>query len=389
MFLMKTALAVVFGIFGCLASMAESTPSRSGEQIVVTVNGTPICEEEVEKEADNRIDAQKVRDAPRGLVFEESARAALRDALRNVVIHALVERALIAGQLQSDGIEITDAEVDARFTEKAKAAGQSAAEAIAEIEGQGRMLERIKERIRWNELGVERLYTLHDLDKDELTVEEAEKIYYEYPAEFDRPERRRVSHILVRVSPEDSVEQKLAARRRADSLRERLNAPEDFATLAQEYSEDAATKAVGGDRGWSTRGIIVPPYDDPFGNAAFALKDVGDLSPVVESRDGYHIIRLTGLENARRLAFDEVKEQLIADFRYREIGKFWEEFGEQLRRQAKIEYSPQELEKRKDQSRRQAELNQEIERRIAAERARQESENAPASASGPSRSLAH
>jgi peptidyl-prolyl cis-trans isomerase C len=366
------------------AAVGQAVADSEGGRVVVTVNGTPIHERQVLDEADNRINARKVHDAARGLEFEESARTVVREAMRDEVVHALIERVLIAEQLQADGIQITDAEVDARFAAKAKAAGQTFEEALAEIKEQGRELEHIKERMRWNELGVEKLYAAHDRDQSVLSEEEAEKIYREYPAEFDRPERRRVSHILIRADSEDSGETKKAARQKAEALLKRIRAGESFADVAKEHSEDTATKARGGDRGWSPRGIILTPNDDPFGNAAFALKSIGEMSDVVESRDGYHIIQLTGLEKARRLPFSEVKEQLIDDFRHREIGSFWEEFGENLRKQARVEYSRDELARQKERSRRQQEFNLEMEKRIAAEKARQEEENAAASVSAPS-----
>jgi parvulin-like peptidyl-prolyl isomerase len=349
---------------------------RQFDKAVVIVNGTPIRESQIVAEADNRINVNKVRDAAKGLIFEESAREAMRAALREEIIHSLAERVLIADQLNADGIKITDAEVDARFAEKAQTLGQTAAEAEHQVVKQERKLADVKARIRWNELGVEKLYAAHATDKMVLTEKEAHKIYSEYPAEFDRPETRRVSHLLVRANSEDSTEKKQAARAKAESLLMRIRAGEDFAALARQLSEDEASKTRGGDRGWSTRGIIFSEADDPFGNVAFAMKHVGQVSDVVETRDGYHIIKLTDLKEARRLPFEEVKDQLIADFRHREIGAFWDRFGGRLWAKARIEYSPDELDRRAERKRQQQKLNEEMERLIARERAKQQARNA-------------
>jgi parvulin-like peptidyl-prolyl isomerase len=200
---MKLAPILCCLLFASPVAVGQSERSEE-RRIAVTVNGTPILERQIIEELDNRINAQKVRDAAKGLIFEESARDAVRDAMREEVVHALSERVLIADQLKIDGIEVTDAEIDARFAEKAKTAGQTVAGAMQEIAGQGRDLKHIKERIRWNELGVEKLYAAHDRDQSVLSEEEAENIYREYPAEFDRPEKRRVSHILIRANPDDS-----------------------------------------------------------------------------------------------------------------------------------------------------------------------------------------
>jgi parvulin-like peptidyl-prolyl isomerase len=351
-------------------------PILAGEdgRVVVTVNGIGILEQQVVDEADNRIDIQKTRDAARGLIFEESARDSVRDAMREEVIHALIERRLIADQLNSQGLDVTDPEVEARFAKKAKAAGQTLSEAAQEIASQGRKLLCVQERIRWNEIGVEKLYYANDQDQQVLTEAAARKLYDEYPAEFDQPELRRVSHILVRTKLEDSQERKTRAHERAQALLARVRAAEDFARVAAEHSEDIATKAVGGDRGWSSRGIILTPHDDPFGNVAFAMKKIGDVSDVVETRDGYHIIKLTGLKPAGRLPFEEVKQKMIDDFYYREVGNFWSEFEEQLMKTARIEYSAEELAARKTRQSRQEKFNREMEERIAAEKANQQSE---------------
>jgi peptidyl-prolyl cis-trans isomerase C len=193
------------------AQPAEQGEQPQGDAVVVTVNGAAIRDDQVIAEVDNRINVNKVRDAAKGLVFEESARPVMRDALRAEVVHALIERALIAGQLRADRIEITDAEVDARFAEKAGKAGQTPQQAEQQIKSQGRTLSDVKQRIRWNELGIEKLYAKHVTDKKDLSEADALKMYTEYPAEFDRPETRRVSHILIRANPDDSDQLKNSA----------------------------------------------------------------------------------------------------------------------------------------------------------------------------------
>jgi peptidyl-prolyl cis-trans isomerase C len=359
-------LAVITTGLSCPSAMTAEV-----DRVVVTVNGSSILEQHVIDEADNRINMQKTRDVARGLIFEESAREDVRDAMRDEVIHALIERRLIADQLKSQDLEVTDAEVESRFVEKVESAGQTLAEAIQQIQAQGRTLHCVNERIRWNEIGVEKLYYANDQDQQVLTEAAARKLYDEYPAEFDQPELRRVSHILIRADLEDSPDKKALAEAKARALLARVQAGEDFARVAAEHSEDIATKTDGGDRGWSSRGIILTPHDDPFGNVAFAMKKIGGVSDVVETRDGYHIIKLTGLKPAGRLPFDAVKQKMIADFHYREVGNFWHEFGKGLWKKARIEYTAEELAARKTRQARQEKFNQEIEERIAREKSRQ------------------
>ncbi len=361
---------------------AAAAPAEPNE-LVVSVNGDPILQQQVVDEADDRINANSAREAAHGLTLDESARDVARDQMRAEAIHALIERLLIAQQLAADHVEITDVDVDAHFREMAAARGQTPEEAEQQILAQRRTLRAIKERIRWNTLGVQRLYALHANEKKVLTEAEARELYDKYPAEFDQPERRRVSHILMRVAADASAADREAARARAQALVARIRAGEDFAELAAAHSEDEATRDRGGDRGYSTRGVIMGPDSDPFGNVAFAMQTVGDASDVVATTDGYHIIKLTGHEPARRLAFDEVKQRLIDDFRFREIGRFWEDFGGKLHASARVEWSPAEAARRVAAEARQRAFNAEVERLIAKEKrnAVEPSDETPASKS--------
>jgi peptidyl-prolyl cis-trans isomerase SurA len=113
----------------------------------------------------------------------------------------------------------------------------------------------------------------------------------------------RASHILIRVqgeTPADSA----AARETIEGLRARILAGEDFATLARQYSDDVASGRRGGDLGFFGVGRMVKPFND----AAFALENVGDVSDVVLTPFGYHLIRLE--ERAALPTYEEAYEEL-------------------------------------------------------------------------------
>lgn len=357
----SACLAAAVFLSGCHTPVAP-------DEVVVTVNGEPILHQQVVAEADARINANIIRDANRGLVFQESARKNLRDVLREDVLNTLIERRLIVQQLQADQLQITDAEVDAQFQRRVADMGQTREEAEKEIVEQGKTVALVKERLRWHTVGIAKLYETHAADKKSMSEAEARQIYTDYPREFDRPEQRRVSHILVSAAPTSLETVRRAAREKAETLLARLHNGADFAALAREYSEDDASKDRGGDRGFSPRGVVLQPEDDPFGSAAFVLEKVGDLSGVVASRDGFHIILLTGLKPARRLSWEEAHDFLLADFRHREIGNFWEHYGGKLRTDAKIEWMPRELTRRAEAKRRQEKINMQVEQMIARER---------------------
>lgn len=129
--------------------------------------------------------------------------------------------------------------------------------------------------------------------------------YYEtHPQQFVIPEKVDVAHILIRThnrTPEQ-------AKALAEKIRTELLAGADFTKLEKKYSEDKVAQGRDGDLGWFQRGQMVKPFE----NAAFALKKVGDISPVVKTQFGYHIIKLLGRHAAGQKTFSEVKQQLIA-----------------------------------------------------------------------------
>jgi peptidyl-prolyl cis-trans isomerase D len=120
----------------------------------------------------------------------------------------------------------------------------------------------------------------------------------EVDAEYERQKHRytglekqvRARHILIKVASDANEATKAAAKAKAEAARARALKGEDFAKLARALSEDTGSAAQGGDLGYNTRGKMVAPFDD----AQFALKP-GELSGVVESRFGYHVIKVEGV----------------------------------------------------------------------------------------------
>lgn len=132
----------------------------------------------------------------------------------------------------------------------------------------------------------------------------ARSIYRARPERFKQGERVQVRHILIAgVVPE--------SRAQAQQLLEELKAGADFAAAARERSADKASGAKGGDLGLFEAGKMVPEFD----SAAFALAKPGDLSEVVESKFGYHILQLQQRVPAGQKPFDEVREELMREVR--------------------------------------------------------------------------
>lgn len=139
-------------------------------------------------------------------------------------------------------------------------------------------------------------------------------------------EQRRVSHILITADASDSAEHKAAARKKADDLRtQALAKPADFAKLAREHSQDPGSAAQGGDLGFFARGAMVAAFED----AAFALKE-GEISPVVETEFGYHILHLAAIKAAAVPSFESMRADIERTLREELAQRKFAEVAEQF-----------------------------------------------------------
>ena len=138
----------------------------------------------------------------------------------------------------------------------------------------------------------------------EVSDADVQKYYDEHVAEYEKPEQVHARHILFRIAPNATDEEKAAVHKRAEEVLPKVKAGEDFAALAKQYSEDSSA-AEGGDLGSFTRGKMVAPFE----RAAFALAP-GETSDIVESPFGLHIIKVESKDAAHTQSLDEVRAQI-------------------------------------------------------------------------------
>lgn len=143
----------------------------------------------------------------------------------------------------------------------------------------------------------------------EVSGEEISEYYEKNPVQFERPAEARASHILIRPDP-DAVDMEEAGQRAmsmAEDVLKRVRQGESFKQLALKFSQDPGSAAKGGDLGWFPRGVMLKPFED----AAFSLA-VGEVSKVVKTGFGYHIIKLEERREAGFVALDEVAASIKA-----------------------------------------------------------------------------
>ncbi|HBF42200.1 MAG TPA: hypothetical protein DDW42_00965 [Desulfobacteraceae bacterium] len=146
-----------------------------------------------------------------------------------------------------------------------------------------------------------------DAFKDKAKVTDMEiKGYYEYHRdEFTKPKQIRASHILFKLKKGATEKEEKTVKERADKVLKEARQGKDFATLARKYSE-GPTKKKGGDLGYFSSGRM----EKPFETAAFKLKK-GEISDLVRTGFGYHIIKLVDLKEAKTKTLEEVRDQIV------------------------------------------------------------------------------
>lgn len=162
--------------------------------------------------------------------------------------------------------------------------------------------------------------------KKTITLNEADvKTYYEQnAAKLSGTEERRASHILINAPKDAPAAERAKAKAKAQELlAQARKAPDSFGELAKKNSQDSGSAVNGGDLGFFARGAMVKPFED----AAFALKP-GDISDVVESDFGYHIIKLAEVKTPKQRSFDEMRAEIETELKAQQAQKKFAEVAE-------------------------------------------------------------
>ena len=238
----------------------------------------------------------------------------LRDAVR-VRMQRRTFSVLTIPAIDFEGPEPTDSEIRAHFE-------QHRSEYTAP--------ERL--RLRYLEISLDDIAAGVKADDEELRA-----LFESEPERFVTPEKREVSHILVSV-PSDAGEDDAAwARERLATLKNRIAAGESFEDLARENSDDPGSAAGGGALGFIERGMMVPEFEQ----AAFTLAPE-QVSDPVRSSFGWHLVKVTSVQESRGATFEEVRAQVLAQYQSREAERIYAEHVETL---ANVTYEhPESLE---------------------------------------------
>jgi peptidyl-prolyl cis-trans isomerase D len=170
-------------------------------------------------------------------------------------------------------------------------------------------------------------FSADDLIKKVKVSDEDVRNYYDgHKNEFGTPEERRAAHILIAVKASaPQAEQDMARAKAEQVLQQARKNPAKFADLARKYSQDPGSAANGGDLGYFGRGGMVKPFDD----AVFSMK-AGEISGLVKSDFGFHIIKLLTIKPARVLSFEEARQGILNKLRQQKADDMFAELAEKF-----------------------------------------------------------
>ena len=292
--------AFVLPSLGCSGDKGEegsTAGSTEGGALVVTVNGREVYENEIEQE-EARIRTQLSGRVPMQQL-EGMGEVIKQQAVNNMINRVLLEQAADRAQ-----IEIPETDVKERADQVKSGFGTE--EVFKEqLESSGLTEAGFEQEVK---LAL-RIETLLDKQTADLegSEEAAVREFYDTNIErFKKPEQVQASHILIPHEEADGEPEKTAKKAKMDSLLTEIKGGGDFALLAGEHSS-CPSKTRGGDLGFFGRGQMVKEFEE----TAFGMK-VGEVSGVVETQFGYHIIKVTGRQDESMVPFEDAKADILA-----------------------------------------------------------------------------
>jgi len=252
-----------------------------------------------------------------------------RDEIYRGALDQLVVYTLLKQEAKTRNIKIEDTEIDAKMQE-VKGQFQTQAAFEQALKERNMTVDSLKSDAR-TDLSVNKVMEAVVSNVPGPTDAEAKDFYAKNPDKFQQGEQVRASHILVRVEPNADAKAKARARGEIDSVLKDLKSGGDFAKLAQQHSQDGSA-AQGGDLGYFPHGQMVPEFD----KVAFSLP-VGQISGVVATQFGYHVLKVTDKKPARTVPFEEAQPQIKQFLEQQKKQQAADAFIDGLKKKAKID----------------------------------------------------
>lgn len=304
-----------------IALTAAAQEQKPADSKAAEINGVVITKAQFDKELSIHMD----RVARQGQQVSDDQLA----ELKKDILDGLIEREVLYQESQKAGIIIEDQKVDEQLA-AIKKRFPSEAQFKTALSKMNLTEDEVKMQISRG-LAIRALIEQEIASKIVITDAETKAYYDDNPQMFKQPAQVKASHILIKVDADADEAKKAEARKKIEAVQQKIKAGGDFAELAKEYSE-GPSKTRGGDLGFFRRGQMVKPFED----AAFAMK-ANEVSEIIETRFGYHIIKVYEIKPDQTLAYADVKDKLSQRMKQEKIEENATQYIGQLKKDAKIE----------------------------------------------------
>ncbi|MDA3851698.1 MAG: peptidylprolyl isomerase [Spirochaetaceae bacterium] len=290
---------------------------------VVTINGEGVKAEELDKILAVRVQQYVAQ----GNELNDDD----KENIRQELLQGLVDQTLLRQKAEELNIEAAQEDIDEQYQSFLEQF-DSEEEAQGFLDEQGYSVKELKRDmtvdLQVQKLLENELYPLADPNEEDVAA-----FYDEHPDYFVEPEQIQARHIIIALAADDTEEQKTLARKKIQDVLDLALQGEDFAELAKLHSEGPSAPQ-GGDLGWFRRGQMVAPFEE----AAFVL-DVGEISGIVETQFGFHIIQVEDKKEAGVTSLEDAASTIKDFMRQDKLPALYEEYLGNLTENAEIVYS--------------------------------------------------
>jgi peptidyl-prolyl cis-trans isomerase C len=300
-----------------LAPATVSAPEAVGQEaIIARVNGTPI-------------NALELRRARKVMLRGQTPPADQNAAIDKQAVEQLISAELLYQAAAKMEVKDIDKQVDAKLAQGKERFKdeQEFKKAIKELEMDEKELREYTRR----DLLITNFVEATFVGKVVVPETEIRAFYDKNPDKFTQRETVKASHILIGVDGNATADEKKKAHEKAEKLKKELAGGADFAALAKGNSTCPSSQQ-GGDLGSFGKGEMVPAFE----KAAFALKP-GEVSDIVETQFGYHIIKLTEKKSAAAVEYKDVKAKIEEFLKGQKVNEAIQKYLEETKKTAKIE----------------------------------------------------
>ena len=306
---------VMYGILGSIAYGAET------DGVLARVNGsTTITRDEVDRVIRIFIAQSRVSHD----ISPEARKLAEDAALEQLISTKLLYQAGVKLEILNLDKQI----VDKVNQEKSKFATPAAYDAVLKVNN---FSEQDAREVVRTDIVVTNLINVEIISKMAIPEADIKKYYDQNPDKFTRPESMRLRHILIDVDPQATPEKKQSAKQIAESVRKRIIAGEDFVAIAKVESS-CPSKEQGGDLGFFEKGEMIPEFE-----IAAAAIHPGEISQVIGTSSGYHILKLEEKKDVFVTTFDEVKVKIAQHLKQDRTRQAIIDYVAELKKKASVE----------------------------------------------------